>query len=61
MQVSVVRSVPIGVIVVADAQNVGVVPGAQQQVQLAILVPSVLIDALNRDYFISLQVRCPID
>ena len=29
MQVSVVRSVTIGVIVVADAQNIGVIPGAQ--------------------------------
>ena len=32
MQVSVVRSVAIGVIVVADAQDIWVVPGAQEQV-----------------------------
>ena len=61
MQVSVVRSVAIGVIVVADAQDIWVVSGAQEQVQLTILVPRVLIDALNRYYFISLQVGSPID
>ena len=61
MQVSVVRSVAIGVIVVADAQDIWMVPGAQEQVQLTILVPRVLIDALNRNYFISLQVGSPID
>ena len=61
VQVSVVWTIAIGVIVIADPQNIGVISGAPQQLQFSILVPSVLINAFDRDDFISIQIRATID
>ena len=46
---------------VADINDIWVSFAAQKQVQLAILVPSILIDAFDSDCFIVKQVGSTVD
>ena len=47
MQVSIVRTISIGVIVIANANDVGVVSRTEQQIQLSVLISRVLIDSFD--------------
>ena len=61
MQVRIVGTVSIGVIMIADAKNVGVISCAEQQIQLSVLIPRVLIDSFDRNCLFSFQVRAAIN
>ena len=61
VQVRIVGTVSVGVIMIADAKNIGVISCAEQQIQLSVLIPRVLIDSFDRNCLFSFQVRAAIN
>ena len=47
MQVCIVRTISVGIIMIADADDVGMLSRAEQQIQLSVLVPRVLVDSFD--------------
>ena len=61
VQVRIVRTVAIGVIMIADADDVGVVSCAEQQIQLSVLIPRVLVDSFDCNCVSCSQIRTAIN
>ena len=61
MQVCIVRTISVGVIMIADADDVGMVSCAEQQIQLSVLIPRVLVDSFDCNCVSSSQIRAAIN